>query len=314
VHLATYQSAVFYPLNLVYFALPLIDAWSVLVVVQPILAGYFTYLFLQSLKLGVKSSLFGATVFAFSGWMLAWSEESLVIEHSALWLPLALYGIETLLQKHYTKGFLITVFAFSFSILAGFLQMTIYIGIFSLAWILYRYVGSQKEHRKAVFYFVYAGIMSFLISAIHWIPGAESYFYSPRGIVNAPFVFETYLMKPWHLITFFIPDFWGNPGSYNYFGYGGGFYHEKVLFIGIPAFLLALYVIFNRALKLSAIAFFRWGAISTILLGFFPLGWILYYSSLPIISAMVPSRIFVLTAFSLSILSGYGIEELLHKK
>ena len=45
VHAATYQSAVWYPLNILYFVLPQADAWSVLIFLQPILVGWFTYLF-----------------------------------------------------------------------------------------------------------------------------------------------------------------------------------------------------------------------------------------------------------------------------
>ncbi len=44
---AMYQSALFYPLNLVYFLLPMVDAWSFIVMMTPVLIGWFMYLFLR---------------------------------------------------------------------------------------------------------------------------------------------------------------------------------------------------------------------------------------------------------------------------
>ncbi|KKS22964.1 MAG: hypothetical protein UU78_C0008G0014, partial [Candidatus Roizmanbacteria bacterium GW2011_GWC2_41_7] len=43
-HLANVQSAAFTPFNLLFFVLSFIDAWSVLVLLQPFLAGLFMYL------------------------------------------------------------------------------------------------------------------------------------------------------------------------------------------------------------------------------------------------------------------------------
>ena len=41
--LANFQTAVFSPFTLLYFILPFIDAWSLTVLLQPLLAGIFTY-------------------------------------------------------------------------------------------------------------------------------------------------------------------------------------------------------------------------------------------------------------------------------
>lgn len=294
VHLAAYQTAVFYPLNILYFLLPQVDAWSWLVILQPILAGLFMYLFLKEINLSSKGSFLGALAFAFSGWMMSWSEESLVIEHAALWLPLILYALERVGRKAPTGNSFLLVLGLTCSILAGFLQMTIYVFAAAFGWSLFR---------KKTFVFLAAATTSLLISAVHWLPAMEAYFQSPRAVADVKFLFESYLLSPWHLVGFLAPDFWGNPGAYNYFG--GGFYHEKVIYIGIPALLLAMSAFFvnpgRRILK-----FWRWFSLITLALGFFPLGWLLYLSRLPLLSTMMPTRIFFLSTFGLCVLAAFG--------
>ncbi|MDP3983279.1 MAG: YfhO family protein [bacterium] len=314
IHLATYQSAVLYPLNVLYFVLPQIDAWSLLIVVQSIIAGIFTYLFLKKLSLSFKSSLFGTVLFVYSGWMTVWSQESLVIEHTALWLPMILYSIERLFSKYSYANWLLLVLGLSLSILAGFLQMTIYSFFLAGLWILYRWKNKDRRQLKQLYPFIFGLLVAILLVGIYLVPAIEAFFGSPRGQVDAKFLFDDYLAEPWHLLTFLIPDFWGNPGAYNYFG--NGFYHESVIYFGIPGFMLALYALFSKCVssKYNKMAFFKWTGITALLLGFSPIGWLLYYSRLPILSVIMPSRIFIVAVFSLSVLSAYGMEKFLIEK
>lgn len=308
IHAATYQSAVYYPLNILYFVLPLADAWSILVIIQPILAGFFTFLFLKSQRMTDRGSLFGALCFAFSGWMIAWWEESLVIEHSILWLPLALYASSLLWQqdKKQALGFILFFTAISMSILAGFLQMTLYLGITVALWNFYLWVSHPKRSLKPAALLFVGALLAMCITAIHWFPAFEAYRTSPRGAVAATFLFEEFLVPLKHLVTFLAPDFWGNPGTYNYF-FPRIFYHEKVVYIGIVPLLFALYAFFKG--KGTTITFWKILTLVTLSLGFaLPTSWIWHILRVPILSVANPSRIFVLAAFGFSILAAYGID------
>ncbi|MDP2585772.1 MAG: hypothetical protein Q8P29_02750, partial [Candidatus Levybacteria bacterium] len=44
--LANYQSAALSPFNILFFILPFVDAWSILVLLQPLLASLFMYFFI----------------------------------------------------------------------------------------------------------------------------------------------------------------------------------------------------------------------------------------------------------------------------
>jgi len=311
IHLATYQAPVFYPLNLIYFLLPQIDAWSILVVIQPILAGLFTYLFLRKINLSFKASFLGSIGFAFSGWMMVWLEEDLVKEHSILWLPLILYAIEKLRQKITPGGVILLVFATVSAILAGFLQLTLYLGLAVLSWLIFRFLKEKKKNYRLWKTLGTGFLFSLMICSAHLWPAIQAYFLSPRGQVDVKFLFEEYLMPFRHLLTFLAPDFWGNPGAYNYFG--TGFYHEKMIYLGIPILVLALFAFFSKSNK-KELSFFKWFSLLTLGLGFVPLGWFLYYSGLPLFTTMIPSRIFILPTFGFCVMAAFGIDLFLKEK
>ena len=63
--LANFQSAVFYPFNLLFFILPFNIGWSVLILLQPLLAGIFLYWYLRNLSIHRLASFLGSLVFAF---------------------------------------------------------------------------------------------------------------------------------------------------------------------------------------------------------------------------------------------------------
>src|ERR1700733_4097846 len=66
---ANFQTAAFNPLNIILFILPFSLAWSLLILLQQILAGIFMYWYLSNLILRYLSRFLGAFVFTFCGFM-----------------------------------------------------------------------------------------------------------------------------------------------------------------------------------------------------------------------------------------------------
>ncbi len=309
VHLATYQSAVFYPLNFLYFLLPMADAWSLLVIVLPILSGWFMYLFLTSLGLSPKSSLFGAIGFAFSGWMIAMWEEVLVLEHSIIWLPLALYGSNMIWSGKLSRGSFLVVVSLVFSILAGFLQMSIYLFLAVIAWNIYQFFSRQNrtDKHKITLVLLINFLLSILLSAIQWVPALEVYLLSPRGTVDAANLFQMFLSPFSHLITFLVPDFWGSPGSYNYFS-KLRYIQERTIYVGIFILILASFALVKK-IK-GNINFWKIFTVLTLSLGFtLPTSWVWYVLRIPILSVAQPARIFSLSMFGICVLASFGLNE-----
>ena len=94
--LANLQSAVFYPFNIFFFLLDFDLVWSFLIILQPVLAGFFLYFYLRHFRLKKEACFLGAISFAFSGFFIAWLEWNTIL-HSVLWLPLILLSIEKVL-------------------------------------------------------------------------------------------------------------------------------------------------------------------------------------------------------------------------
>src|SRR5436190_4510509 len=95
--LANYQSAGLSPFNLLYFILPFIDAWSIQVLLQPLLAGIFMYLFVRTLKLSKEASLVSAIAFMFCVVITVWGVYG-TLGYAILFLPLSLLAIEKLYE------------------------------------------------------------------------------------------------------------------------------------------------------------------------------------------------------------------------
>lgn len=312
--LATYQAAVFHPLSFLFFILPQIDAWSAVVILAPFLTSTFMYFFLKEINLSRRASLFGAIIFAFSGFMIVWWEESFMSAYSALFLPLILYGTNRLLKKLSARDFVFLVGGLSFSILSGWFQMTLYVWFFSIIYLVYFYIKNAKRKKETLFIILFAYFLSLLVSAIHLIPGFEAFSYSARATTDVKFIFDVYLLPLYYLITFIAPDFFGNPAVYSYFS--AGFYYERMLFVGIPALIFALYELISFSKINNKENFFKLCFIISLSLGFsLPTSWaILYYLKLPLISVILPSRVLFLSTFCISILAAFGLEKYVIKK
>lgn len=308
-HLALSETAVFYPLSLIFFLLPQLTSWSILILIQPIIASLGMYLYLRLILKDNKSSLFGALVFGFSGVVLVRMVEGLSVGHALIWLPFAFYGIEGFLQNNKIRYLIILLLALTFSLLSGWFQFTFYIYVFSLLYAFLRVfsINNQKIIKNKFLVFTPFVLLP-LITLYQIIPAIQMYYSSPRGI-NTYNILRLHLMPLQHLLTFIFPDFWGNPGAYNFFGKSE--YKESIVYIGLVPFFLS----FISILKLKSrkiIQFFFISVLSTLLLALNnPISDFLIKIPFPIISSFLPNRIFLISTFAFSILSAFGVKFLL---
>jgi hypothetical protein len=307
--MAAFQTAAFYPLNVLYFILPFVSAWSLQVILQPILSGIFAYLFLKNLKLDKLSSLFGAIIYSYSGFNLFFLEFN-VHAHVASYIPIFLLLIDKYLVKNKILYLVILSFTLAIQIFAGYPQLTFFTLILCFFWFLFR-VGLKKSGT----HLIKGGIISIfvilglLLSSIQLIPGFELFAFSQRG--SEDLMQELRFLPPQEIVTIIFPDYFGNSSTNNFWGPGN--YANAVGYSSMVGFILAILSLFNFR-KRKEIAFFSLVSLACLLLVVdSPLSNFLVNNFLPGSKALSMSRLFVLLSFSIAVLAGIGLSLLKEK-
>ncbi len=313
--LANFQTGAFYPLNLIFFILPFVLAWSIFIFLQPLLASIFMYLYLDNLRLKKYASLLGGITFAFSGFSIAWLEWGNVI-HTALWLPLILLSIDKIIRRPMTQDLrprmlwnLLLIVSLASSFLAGHLQVFSYIFLVSLIYFLLRWYKTGKNINKLI-NFIFLLAVFFILILIQLIPTLNFILLSARNIDQNYLTIAGWFL-PWqNLVQFLVPDFFGNPATLNYWGIWN--YGEFVGYIGIGAFMLSVLSLFRKDKK----TLFYLSLLLLSLIFALPdiLSKLPFEFSLPFISTAQPTRLIFIADFSLSVLAALGFDYLLELK
>lgn len=311
--LANFQTAVFYPFNFLYFLLPFNLSWTLLIMLQPFLAGVFMYLFLKK-GIGLKNlpSVIGGVSFGFSSYMSVWMEYG-NIGSTLLWLPLILLFTKYYFQKTNVVNFLgITLSLFS-AFLAGYIQGVFYIYVITFLYYIFLCLskkGSFKEHKKNLL-FLCSLFIPTLLSSFQIIPTLDLFSQSTRGAYTLDQI-EKNLSPLVNLITIFFPDFFGNPATRNY--WLPGTYIERVMYSGSAILFFAIYSIFSKINILEKKFFLIISVISLVIATSFPFVKYFYLIPIPVISTTVASREFNIFIFAVIILGAIGINHFLENK
>lgn len=299
-HAGNYQSAVFSPVNVLFALLPEINAWSLMILLQPLLAGIFMFIFLRSLLISREGSVIGSVAFMFCGFIVVWMAYG-TLSYAVLYLPLILYGVHTFLSTGRKRAALIMTAGTLLSFLSGHFQMSLYVLIYAMSYLVYGYLHHKNKTRAAVsLLFVAIGV---LMASPQILPAVEAYGQAVRSGL-----FLKGEVIPWQYIsTLFSPDFYGNPVTRNdWYGH----YAEWAGFVGVIPLMLALFA--GSVKKKSAAAtFFILMAVLSLSFAFqTPLVDLLYALRIPVLSTSSASRVIILMSFSLAVLSGFGFDAL----
>jgi len=340
---ANLPSQVFYPPNFLFYLLPINLALKLFIVLHFFLAGGFTYLFARQLGLSRISALISAIVFTFGGSLVSMIDTNLAF-CTIIWLPLVLFCGQRMLQTFKLKWIFLTGLTLAIQFLAGFpegfLLTSLLIGFMALlkgpetiggrrqkpALSLIEGAGGRK--------WIIAGLrlpavclLSFTLATglimFQLLPFLELMGLSTRSQGLTYELASQGALHPGHLLTLLIPGFYGNPMEIRPTPIPEGWL--KGLYIGLLPLILAVLAPFlgpeagsrkpaeitgpdprlslwNLLVALSGLAillslgdhFFLYRLL-------FPLGLYIF---------RFPSKLFILAAFTLSLLSGYGLDGL----
>lgn len=207
-------------------------------------------------------------------------------------------------------------------LLAGHAQMSWYIALYAAVWV---FAGAMVHYgwKEAFFSLARLGVsfgLGVLISAVQLLPTAEYLMLSQRTSAVDYETAMAYSFWPWRFITFLAPNFFGNPGQGNYWGYAS--FHEDAVYLGLLPFLLAMFtlgVLFSKKKREHLEAFkplvqFLWIVIAVGLI----LGLGKFTPIFPFLFEHVPTfdmfhgpvRIMVWVVFSLALLAAIAAEKL----
>lgn len=308
--LANLQSQAFSPFNVVYFFLPHVYGWSFGLIMQVILAFFFTYFYSRQIKLGREGSVLAATAFSCSLYMSVFFQYG-VFGQTILWVPLIFLCIEKLLLRFSLKSTLLLVAAVTFAIFGGHLQIFFYVSLFSLSYLLVRILSLKRDRVKKIMELTFLFLIALGIASIQLIPSFELIGLSARVPHDKAFFLDKLLLKINELIVFISPDFYGNPASHNYLLDRS--YPQTAFYIGIIPLIFALSAVFlkkSKLVKFYISVFF----IALLAVTKNPVSVLFYSLQVPFISSSSPTNGIFIISFSLSILAGYGLDQWVLRK
>lgn len=304
--LATYQTAVLFPANILLIVLPLLHGWNLHIILSVFCAGLFMAWYLKSKITSLPAILVGSVIYATSGLMTTWVEYG-----TAVWamsfIPLLLLTIDRFIVTH-KPSLLQAISGLVFlTISAGASQITIYLLIILPSYLLF-------VHRLRI-----KDLLNILISiglgvglaGLILFPTLE---FTGRSIRAAEQFSRTinYSLTPVReIIRIWAPDFFGSPVTYNHWGEAS--YQENSNFIGTLGLVLVLTYIFSKK-KSRFGSFFVWIFTASLVLGYAnPLSSWIFSKNLPLLTFSSASRIFFLLTLSGSVISAVSLDRLKSK-
>ncbi len=304
--LADVQSAVFYPVSLV---------WTLAVVATRganftlydleleaifhfILAGMFTYLFARRLIGSRIAALTSAITFAFGGYLTSYPPQQLAILETATWLPLALLLFDLAIERG-SRYYIAAGVVLGIAALAGHPQTFLFVVYACVIFYVWR-VARVEKRRANIFIssllpFAFSLVIAAGIAAAQWIPTLEYQSVSTRAAISwseASSGFPT--IDPLQMIL---------PGFTSAF--------QSPLYIGVLPLWLALFaLIVNRTREKTFWALFALGSL-LVAFGAYAFIYSVFYLYAPGFAIFRDQeRLALVVSFALAVLAGYGMRDL----
>ncbi|MDI6804368.1 MAG: YfhO family protein [Bacteroidota bacterium] len=321
---ADIQSAVFYIPNLIQMFLVSSERlhffWvELFIVFHYMLAGISMYFLMKHFKIEKLPALFSGLVYMLSGFMITHGIHQIIINHVA-WLPLVILLFTKAIEHKSLFYTILGGLTLGHSVLAGFPQLSLYIFLLLLFYFVFIFIVKLKEtnfNQSFTLAPIAVGfvLIAVLLTAIQILPTMELAPLSNRAEIS----YEKSLdgtLHPQQIITLLIPKFFGEQSAQqsNYWGQGQYWqYWETNFYIGIAGLLFAVFA-FSIIHKNKLVLFFSLTLLFSILyaLGDYFILHKFFFQNIPGFHLFRnPGRMSLLFTFSATILSGFGLNEII---
>ena len=224
------QHSALYPLSALFYVLPIPLAFGWFAALHLFLAGTWTYVLARTLGLRRAAAMLAGATFMFSGFVVTHNVFPMIMA-AIVWLPLILAIIERIIRRAEREGaapirqipdLLVGTLALGMVTLAGHPEMYYYVGLVSVALVLWRIVALWRARGlratlQTVALLATMGLLGLGLGTAQWLPLLHLVRYNFRqGSASFREVLGwAYPLR--RVIALLVPDFYGNPTHHTYF-------------------------------------------------------------------------------------------------
>jgi len=295
------QSALFYPVNYLYYFMELKRAWALGLVIQRLLAVLFTVLLLRELGGTPTGAVISALLFGFSGFLIAWQGQAMAA--AAVWLPLICYALLRLHREHSGRFIALVAIAFAMPVLAGHPETAAHLTMTGMAvasFLLFkRSGGSGLPNLRFAAGFVAAALLAIGLALIQTLPTVEWILHSHRSLND---VWPSLPLRA--ILAFVSRDIMRATNS------AGLDIPEQAAYLGTIVFLAVPLAVLHSSRKLIAFVTAGCLVLLSIIYGVGPLLPLL--NSIPYMG-LKQWRFILVLSLGLAVLAGLGVSALEHR-
>ncbi|HEX2972082.1 MAG TPA: hypothetical protein VHP11_07100, partial [Tepidisphaeraceae bacterium] len=315
-YMASFQSALFYPINWLHFFLPVSLAITWYCVVHTFLMGYFTSLWAGYRGISIRGQILAGVMAMFSGqyFLHAYAGH---LPHLAVmvWAPLIFLCVDALADGRSWKWLFLGSAAIAMQIFAGHPQYVFYgaltIGLYALLRLFFSKHRIRLVAGVAAIYMIGA-----LLSAIQLVPGLDATRENVR-VGGLPYEMAAqFSTAPEQWVTALSPFVFGHlhevigqTGAADHFYIGYGYLWELCFFVSITGFVLAIVGILATSRANRVVCLILLAILVVISMGrFTPLHRLLYDYLPGFGSFRVPAKFMFFGTLIVAILAAEGLD------
>ena len=301
--IASAPGGIFYPIHALFYLLPIPAAWSLKLMLNVVLAGFFTAMFVKALGADSFGSISAGVVYALCGFITGWQGQA--ITDAALWLPFICWSVYEIYKRPSPLSIFVGACGFGLPVLAGHPETaahTTLAGLSFFSWEVLTGGWNRSSMLRRISGFSLAALLAVGLSAIQILPTLEW-----LGYINHSLNLDWGTLKRSDLLAFFSRDLSSTPNSSNIY------IPEKMAYAGVATLLLAPFALLKNSRRRHALFF--------LLLMIFAIetavGWEPAHSLVshtPVLNGIKNWRLLGVADFALAVLAGLGISHLTERK
>jgi hypothetical protein len=308
----TFQTAVFYPFNLIYLLLPVGVALNLDLCLHLVLLGTFSFAWIRGWGLHPAAAFFAALMVMFGApTFLRVLAGQLTVLDTLAWAPLLLMSVDRLSERSAPGWMLVGVLATTAMLLAGHPPTVYMAGVATALYAAARWPGANGRLRFACSMLPIA-LLPPLLAAVQLMTGLDV---SREAIRTGGMTYEfatSFSFPPENLLTLLAPEAIGNADHFKRSYFGRWFYWDASAYVGLVGLLLAVHGAERGRGELRRIAALLFAAILVLSLGRYTPIYALVFDVVPGLDHFrAPSKFMFYASLFAAALSAVGIDSLL---